>query len=75
MTQEITLTLEESHVQFIRQQAAHKRTTVSKIVDDYLELLQQVDTAYQLENIHPTVAAVSGMVSTGRNETKKTIFD
>lgn len=63
MTQEITLSLEETHVHFIKEHAAQIGTTISKIVDNYLELLQKADAAYKRENIHPQVAAISGIVS------------
>lgn len=75
MTQDITLSLDESRVQFIKEYAEKKGTTASKIVDDYLKLFQDIEEFNQKRNLHPWVQEVSGMVSTGRNETKDTIFE
>ena len=49
MAQKITLSLKESNVKFIKKHALTSGTSVSKIVDDYLDLLHKIDIASKKE--------------------------
>ena len=74
MAQKITLSLKESNVKFAKKKAAKSHTSVSKIFDDYLELLQKIELAYKKEKLTPFVKRFSGMVNTGKNEDIRNIF-
>ncbi len=74
MAQKITLSLKESNVKFIKNHASVNQKSVSKIVDDYLDLLKKIDAASKKEKLNPFVKEFSGMVSTGKNETRHSIF-
>ena len=74
MAQKITLSLKESNVKFVKNHALKTQKSVSKIVDDYLELLKKIDNAYKKEKLNPFVKEFGGMISTGKNETVNSIF-
>lgn len=74
MAQKITLSLKESNVKFVKKKAAGSNTSVSKIFDDYLDILQKIDNAYKKEKLNPFVKEFGGMISTGKNEDVKSIF-
>ncbi len=74
MVQKITLSLKESNVKFIKNHAAATKKSVSKIVDDYVDLLHKIDLAAKKEKPNAFVKEFSGMISTGKNETKNSIF-
>lgn len=74
MAQKITLSLKESNVKFAKKQAAKTKNSVSKIVDDYFDLLQRIDIAYKKEKLTPWVKKFGGIVNTGKNEDPKDFF-
>lgn len=55
MAQKITLSLKESNVKFAKKQAGKTKTSISKMVDEYLDLLQRIDAAYKKEKLTPFV--------------------
>ena len=73
MAQKITLSLKESNVRFAKKQAGKTKVSISKMIDEYLDLLQRIDTAYKKEKLSPFVKRFSGMVSTGKDENVKNI--
>lgn len=74
MPQKITLSLKERNVKFAKQQAFKTKKSVSKIVDEYFDLLLKIDTANSKKKPHPFVKKFGGMISTGKNEDKTSIF-
>jgi hypothetical protein len=73
MAQKITLSLKESNVKFAKRQAGKTKTSISKMVDEYLDLLQRIEAAYKKEKLTSFVKRFSGMVSTGKDENVKSI--
>ncbi len=74
MSKKITLSLKESNVKFAKKQASGSNTSVSKIFDEYLDLLQKIDCTYKKSKLSPFAKRFSGMVNTGKNEDVKNIF-
>jgi Family of unknown function (DUF6364) len=74
MAQKITLSLKESNVKFAKKEAMRTKKSVSKIVDDYLDLLQRIDAVHKKGKLSPFVKRFGGMVDTGKNEDVKNIF-
>lgn len=74
MTQKITLSLKESNVKFAKKTAKLSKTSVSKIVDNQLELLKRIEDAFKNEKLNPWVKEFAGMVNTGKNEDPKNMF-
>lgn len=73
MAQKITLSLKESNVKFAKRQAGKTKISISKMVDEYLDLLQRIEAVYKKEKLSPFVKRFSGMVSTGKDENVKNI--
>ncbi len=74
MAQKITLSLKESNVKFAKKKASSSNTSVSKIFDEYLDLLQKIDVVYKKNKLTPFAKRFSGIVNTGKNEDLKNIF-
>jgi Family of unknown function (DUF6364) len=73
MAQKITLSLKESNVKFAKKHAGKTKVSISKMVDEYLDLLQRIDAAYGKEKLTPFVKRFSGMISTGKEENVKNV--
>ena len=71
MTQKVTLLLKSNNVQFAKKNAKKKRTSMSKMIDDYLDLLQRIDKQLAKEELDPFVKEFGGMIHTGQNEDVK----
>ena len=74
MTQKVTLLLKSSNVQFAKKNAKRKGTSMSKMIDEYLDLLQRIDKKMSEEKLDPFVKRFGGMVSTGKNVDVKSLF-
>jgi hypothetical protein len=74
MTQKVTLLLKSSNVKFAKQSAKQKGKSMSKMVDEYLDLLQRIDKKLGEEELDPFVKRFGGMVSTGKNVDVKSLF-
>ncbi len=74
MTQKVTLLLKSQNIDFAKKSAKKSGTSMSKIVDEYLDLLQRIDKKMEKEKLDPFVKKFSGLVSTGKNEDKKSVF-
>ena len=53
MTQKITLLLKDDNVKFAKKMAKKKGQSVSKIFDDYLDLLKRIDEEIPKNELHP----------------------
>lgn len=47
---------------------------MSKMMDEYLDLLQRIDKKMAKEELRPFVKKFGGMVSTGKNVDVKSLF-
>jgi hypothetical protein len=52
---------------------SEKRT--AEILKKYPDLLKKIDKKMKSEKLHPYVKKVGGMINTGKNEDKHSIFD
>ena len=75
MKQKITLLLKDDNVKFAKKMAKKKGQSVSKIFDDYLDLLKRIDEEISKNELHPWVKEMGGMVNTGKNEDIKSIYN
>jgi hypothetical protein len=71
MTQKVTLLLKSENVNFAKNNAKKMGTSMSKIVDDYLDILKRLDNRTKNGKIDPFVKKFGGMISTGKNEDVK----
>ena len=74
MTQRVTLLLKSKNVLFAKKTAEKKGKSMSKIVDDYFDLLQRIEKKAAGSKPHPFVKEFSGMISTGKNEDLKSVL-
>ena len=75
MEQEINPLVEESDVGEVKSRIPDWLLAGFKSEDEYNELLKKIDAYLETEELHPWVKEVSGMVSSGREETMETIFE
>lgn len=75
MSQRITLSLKQGNIKFAKKKAGKSKTSVSKMVDDYFDLLQRIEAAYKKEKPAPFIKGFAGIVNTGKNEDTKSIFE
>lgn len=75
MTQKVTLLLKSNNISFAKKNAKEKGTSMSKMIDDYLDLLQRIDKQLSKEKLHPFVKEFGGLVNTGKNEDIKSIYN
>ena len=75
MTQKVTLLLKGDNVKFAKKIAKKKGKSMSKMIDDYLDLLQRIDKQFSREKLHPWVKEFGGIVNTGKNEDIKSIYN
>ena len=47
---------------------------MSKMIDEYLDLLQRIDNQLSKEELDPFVKEFGGMISTGKNEDLKSLY-
>jgi hypothetical protein len=74
MSQRITLSLKQANIKFAKKQADRSNTSVSKMVDDYFDLLQRIEMTYRKEKPASFIKGFAGIVNTGKNEDTKSIF-
>jgi len=74
MTQKVTLLLKRENVSFAKKNAKKKGTSMSKMIDGYLDVIKQIDKKMKNEKMDPFVKKFSGIVNTGKNEDKNSIF-
>lgn len=74
MANRITLMMNESNIKKAKKIAAGRGISVSKMVEDYIELLDKIDQRIKKDGLSPFVKRFGGMVNTGKNETKQTIL-
>lgn len=74
MTQKVTLLLKEENVKFGKKLAKQKGKSVSKIFDDYLDLLKHIDDQMSTEKLDPWLKKFGGIVKTGKNEDIRSIY-
>jgi len=68
MAQKVTLLFKEENVDFAKREAKRRGTSMSRMLDEYLDLLKRIDKKMKSEKLHPYVKEVSGMINTGKNE-------
>jgi hypothetical protein len=68
MSQKVTLLFKEENVNFAKKEARRRGTSMSKMMDEYLDLLKKIDKKMKSEKLHPYVKEVGGMINTGKNE-------
>ncbi len=74
MTQKITLLLKSKNINYAKKEAKRRGTSMSKMMDEYLDLLQRINKKLKEEELHPFVKRFGGMVSSGKNVDVKSIF-
>ena len=74
MSNRITLMMNEANIKKAKKIAAKRGRSVSKIVEDYIILLDKIDQTLKTEELHPFVKKFGGIVNTGKNEDKKSIL-
>ena len=75
MTQKVTLLLKSNNIRFAKKNAKGKGKSMSKMIDEYLDLLQRIDKQLSKEkDLDPFVKEFGGMVSTGKNEDLKSPY-
>lgn len=74
MTQKVTLLLKSQNISFAKKSAKKSGTSMSKMIDEYLDLLQRIDKKISEEELDPFVKRFGGMVSTGKNVDIKSLF-
>lgn len=74
MTQKVTLLLKSENIRFAKKSAKKSGRSMSKMVDEYLDLLQKIDKKMSEEELDPFVKRFGGMVSTGKNVNIKSFF-
>ena len=75
MTQKVTLLLKSENISFAKEAAKRKGKSMSKMVDEYIDLLQRIDKQLSKEKLHPFVKEFGGIVNTGKNEDIKSIYN
>jgi hypothetical protein len=68
MTQKVTLLLKEENIRFAKKSARVSGKSMSKMVDEYLDLLKRIDKKMKNEELGPFAKRFGGMVSTGKEE-------
>ena len=66
--------MNESNIRKAKKIAAKRGTSVSKIVEDYIVLLDRIEQSLKKEKMHPFVKEFGGIVNTGKNEDVKSIL-
>ncbi|MEP6926683.1 MAG: DUF6364 family protein [Ginsengibacter sp.] len=67
ITQKVTLLLKDNNIRFAKKNAKQKEVFVSKMIDDYLDLLQRIDKQMAKEDLDPFVKKFGGIISNGKN--------
>lgn len=57
-----------------KKEPKRRKTSMSKMMDEYLDLLQRIDKKMAKEELRPFVKKFGGMVSTGKNVDVKSLF-
>ncbi len=74
MSNRITLLMSETNIKKAKKIAAKRGRSVSKIVEDYIVLLDKIEQRLKKDELHPFVKEFGGIVNTGKDENKKTIL-
>ena len=74
MTQKVTLLLKGENINFGKTIAKKRNTSLSRMVDEYLDIIKMIDNRMKGEKLDPFVKKFSGIISTGKNEDKNSIF-
>ena len=72
--QRVTLNFKSTNARFLKKMVKEKKVSISKIVDEYLDLLQRIDKKLSKEKLDPWVKKFGGIVNTGKNEDIKSIY-
>lgn len=75
MTQKVTLLLKSKNVKFAKDTAKKKDKSMSKMVDDYLDLLQKIEKRLSEEELDPFLKEFAGIVNSGKNEDIRSIYN
>ncbi len=74
MASKITLLMSEANIKRAKKIAAERGSSVSKIVEDYIESLDLIERRLKQETPSTFVKKFAGIVNTGKTESKKTIL-
>ena len=74
MSNRITLMMSETNIKKAKKIAAKRGSSVSKIVEEYIVLLDKIEQRLAKEDLSPFVKRFGGIVNTGKNETKQSIL-
>jgi GTP1/Obg family GTP-binding protein len=66
--------MNENNIRKAKKIAAGRGTSVSKMLEDYIELLDKIEQRLKKEGLSPFVKRFGGMVNTGKTETKQSIL-
>lgn len=68
MTQKVTLLLKSDNINFAKKNAKRSGRSMSKMVDEYFDLLQRIDKKMSKAKSDPFIKEFGGMINTGKNE-------
>lgn len=74
MKQRAILNFKSTNAQFLKKMVKEKKVSISKIVDEYLDLLQRIDKKLSQEKLDTWVKKFGGIVNIGINEDIKSIY-
>lgn len=74
MANRITLMMSEANIKKVKKIAAKRKSSVSRIMEDYVILLDKIEERIKKEELSPFVKRFGGLVNTGKNETKESIL-
>ncbi len=66
--------MNETNIKKAKKIAAKRGSSVSKMVEDYIILLDRIEQTLKNEELHPFVKEFGGIVNTRKNEDKKSIL-
>jgi hypothetical protein len=76
MTQKLTLTLKESNVKYAKNLAKEKKTSVSDLVNHYLETMRNIENANKInKKKDPFIDKFAGVFDTGSKDILKEYFE
>ena len=74
MANRITLMMSEANIKKAKKIAAKRGSSVSKILEDYVVLLDKIEQRLKKEELSPFVKQFGGIVNTGKNEIKESML-
>jgi GR25 family glycosyltransferase involved in LPS biosynthesis len=66
--------MSEANIKKAKKIAAKRGSSVSKILEDYVVLLDKIEQRLKKEALSPFVKQFGGIVNTGKNEKKESIL-